>query len=133
MNLQFIPIRNLKILRRQQSQLLNLTLPLNHVMLIVKTITISNENIRFILFYQIKKNNEMLIINYLRYFRHYQYKVKRSHPVSSVLQESKLSAALTEKQLALALKKLENYSKLNKILTQKLDATSVNAEISNYK
>ena len=75
----------------------------------------------------------LTIINYLRCFRRYQYKAKPSHPVSFVLQESKLSAALTEKQLALALKKLENYSKLNKILTQKLDATSVNAEISNYK
>jgi len=53
--------------------------------------------------------------------------------VSSVQQGSKLSAAVMEKQLASALKKLENYSNLNRILTRKLDASSVDVEIGRYK
>jgi hypothetical protein len=63
----------------------------------------------------------------------FQYHVPPPVIKSKVANENKLSFATIESQLATALKKIEAYSKLNKILVRKLDATSIDEEMGRYK
>lgn len=63
----------------------------------------------------------------------FQYHVPAPVVKAVITKDMKLSTATLESQLASALKKLEAYSKMNKILVRKLDVTSVNQELGRYK
>jgi hypothetical protein len=63
----------------------------------------------------------------------FHYNVPQPVVKAVITKDMKLSTASLENQLASALKKIEAYSKLNKVLVRKLDATSVDAELGRYK
>ena len=71
--------------------------------------------------------------NYMENFKKYQHRLRLAAVVSKMNEETKLSVATMEKQLVTAFKKIDQYSKLNQILTRKLDSTSVEAEFGKYK
>jgi hypothetical protein len=63
----------------------------------------------------------------------HQHKLRLAAAVGSINHDNRLSIATMEKQLAMAFKKIDNYSKLNQILVRKLDASTVDVEFGRFK